>query len=899
MPASKTASKMHDMSHLDKALPHVPKITLQTTELRRHRYNTVIPGGHVWQCDSADFTNAQSRMPQLRQSTKWAKVYGWAEIHTASNTLQVPDVFPDDLLALEDVKGHQYSKRELSFEQQRAAVKPPPISPQPLTSEPDQAQNSCEGGGEDYSSPLKDDKVTMADSSECWGFVKPAITLIPRKSSEVGSGRQADIRKSLSAKKRDNMGRSSLKTITLPAGVRTKAKYQFFNRKDVVSRRRSTSLPRQLPSPHRRNGSQKDLSQRRHPSLSTRLSLHDLFQEGAFAEDCGNWLKSLEAKEGWFIPVSPPHKKDNIGASTSRIHIIEENAEDVPAPSKRRSLGVPSDGQVTASQTNLGPSSPEITALPKMMEPEAWKRRQIYATALLHPSQARAMRDAPSLRSITSTDTLAGIEFQVRNCSNRMLGAVTAKHSPSPSTASSAVRYSGPPPNIPLPALPSEADDSQSDRSKSFDDFDSLKWHDSDSSVTSLEMVRRTIKGPRADKVREQRLRDIAKLRRYSPGPTILEEPTTRKGPGDTTGSERPIFVNDILRELDRFPTVPDSRPTSTGSASARSSPVRRQSPSASVSCQQGSQLRASASQALKSQRQVLSQSNIFVVVDSDPLTARFRASAMSPICSIAGSAPPRSARSSKLKTVVTHQSGAVACPESPTINHDPNALPILGRPNLAPPLQRNALESSGSDIKHPRSSSEDTSPRKPAVASPKKRVARTKKRRRWNSEDIDLIKVLQRDLEDYYNTIREQAEKIKWQANQIQMMSRVFAPMNRARGGKAMPSLQESPDLPPMTGEITALPPLLRNSWAGSKDWRQRDLGARSPLSVIEEQSLNGQLRGDAYDSDPGKASVRSMVATGQELPSLPREIEANSFGKKLTAQREGKVTDSRYYRL
>ena len=97
---------------------------------------------------------------------------------------------------------------------------------------------------------------------------------------------------------------------------------------------------------------------------------------------------------------------------------------------------------------------------------------------------------------------------------------------------------------------------------------------------------------------------------------------------------------------------------------------------------------------------------------------------------------------------------------------------------NKRPIRSANRNLSSSSDDSHPLLATS-------ASNSSKHTLTRAKKRRRWNSNDIGHVKTLEQALEYYRSTITKQEERLRDQADQIQMMIRVIAPMNRARGVK------------------------------------------------------------------------------------------------------------------
>ncbi|KIW20663.1 hypothetical protein PV08_01240 [Exophiala spinifera] len=326
----------------------------------------------------------------------------------------------------------------------------------------------------------------------------------------------------------------------------------------------------------------------------------------------------------------------------------------------------------------------------------------------------------------------------------------------------------------------------------------------------SSQSYRRSICSARADKVKEKRLRDIATSK---PSLSSPNRPTSSNSTGHQdvnttttpppTSWDRPITFKGQVQvdQLDQFPAVPSSRRGS--SVASVQSPTRVRGPSFnSLTSPFRQSLQKNTS---TRQGQVLGQSNIFVVVDSDPVTARFRAGAMSPSPSIGSSnasgrpiSPVRNkqykAGPSSLREVTTHRG-----PNGPKPNTASVRVARVESPtHLAPPHRKSKRHSRQNSVQTSSSSDESTTPsinRNVRAKSPQNRPSRRPtKRRRWNSFDISLVKTLHENLEDYYGTILKQEERIRWQADQLRMMVRVIAPMNRARGVKGS-YLEDIPD--------------------------------------------------------------------------------------------------------
>ncbi|KAL2421931.1 hypothetical protein ABEF95_002330 [Exophiala dermatitidis] len=481
-----------------------------------------------------------------------------------------------------------------------------------------------------------------------------------------------------------------------------------------------------------------------------------------------------------------------------------------------------------------------------------WLQRAPSATSTVdHPIH--------SPKSVMSTDTLTKIEAQIRSISRFASQRDARKMSISRSDS----RSGGPvgiPPERPLPALPAEANvekapgqgsaAAESRRGSKEESamhtpaspsrptsrlaqdlprsrqppsllpsvalsaeatpISSLKREDSGRSSTSSSRTfnRHTISGPRADRVKEKRMRDLANSRSNSPksdcgaGSSGRHESSPRRGVNDVVGPA-PAGQQSV-DQLDQFPAVPSSRPTSfSNNASSPTRHDRRQSTFSQTSSVR--QLSSSKSRRGSCAPQKLSQSNIFVVVDSDPVTARFRAGAMSPTPSIGGGrmrggspakTPGHVRTGSNLRQVTTNepdQQSPIRSVKQKTslqsLKGEDDSTSARSSPVKPRKTRRAARNSSG------QWSSSSDEYHQQELRSPKKTLSRAHKRRRWNSGDIGLIKTLHQDLEEYYETMLKQEERIRWQAQQIQMMMRVFAPINRARGIKTFSPYVEIDD--------------------------------------------------------------------------------------------------------
>ncbi|KAI1623180.1 hypothetical protein EDD37DRAFT_460682 [Exophiala viscosa] len=403
---------------------------------------------------------------------------------------------------------------------------------------------------------------------------------------------------------------------------------------------------------------------------------------------------------------------------------------------------------------------------------------------------------------------------------------------------------------------------------------------------SSRSFNRHSISGVRADKVKEKRLRDLAsskgpaadrpsssdsaesaRARQDSSDSGQLQNttpPTSFSFGGPTPGDER-----HNLDQLDQFPAVPISR------AGSVSGPThsRGQSYSSIGHARQWSKESNTYARQAKP-RQVLGQSNIFVVVDSDPVTARFRAGAMSPSPSIGRGAEGRSGSPfkaanhsrvpSNLREVTVNQG-------SPLRGHKRNNSIQAEKSDTSAaragtPPRRPKRHARSNSIQASSSSDESTSraSRSGVPKSPHRHSHRSKKRRRWNSGDITLIKTLHNNLEDYYGTILKQEERIRWQADQLRMMIRVIAPMNRARGIKASAYNDGEADTDTGDEDDFVSQQYARRLSSGVRSRRQQKPRSISPQNKVSKDRLNrpAQRRYPSAGNNSTTSATASMSA-------------------------------------
>ncbi|KIW51736.1 hypothetical protein PV05_10422 [Exophiala xenobiotica] len=413
---------------------------------------------------------------------------------------------------------------------------------------------------------------------------------------------------------------------------------------------------------------------------------------------------------------------------------------------------------------------------------------------------------------------------------------------------------------------------------------------DSGISTKSSRNLRHSISSARADKVKEKRMRDLATSRNQSPKsdrPTSSEsvhhssDSAHHQTTTPPTSFDRPTpgEAQDGIDQLDQFPAVPASRPSS----SLANVPVVSHSRGQSYNSLTSPVRRLSRKGATGKPVQVLGQSNIFVVVDSDPVTARFRAGAMSPTPSIGGNAggrpcsplKPREKRGpSSLREVATQ-------PVSPARSHKYNSS-----------IQGEQFEASAEPVSSPRkvkrharhqslqqsSSSDESTPASGPRKSPHRASRRPIKRRRWNSGDISLIKTLHENLEDYYGTIMKQEERIRWQANQIRMMIRVIAPMNRARGIKG-PHLDDVVETSPGEDDEYISQQYARSLTSGLRPRRQqRQPSSGSPMGRVSKERVTKPGQGHRrYNSGGNNSTASGSGAMSPRSTNKPSADDAS----------------------
>lgn len=406
----------------------------------------------------------------------------------------------------------------------------------------------------------------------------------------------------------------------------------------------------------------------------------------------------------------------------------------------------------------------------------------------------------------------------------------------------------------------------------------SLKSDSSSSSTRSY--ARRSISGPRAEKVKEKRLRDLASSRSDTSETQSSKQPVSEQQQTSPEHLQNPNVAHALepqpsIDQLDQFPGVPESRPASLISPGLSRGNSRAQHHHAKHSVHQR-QLSKSSSNYFPAgrPRQLLSQSNIFIVVDSDPVTTRFRAGAMSPAPSI-GSIHSCSGSPHRQKKHVRRPSNLK---ETTTIQGSPskNLMNRVSLYSLKSQVSASGRSSQAGVKKNKRpirsihrdlstSSDESHDLIAPSVSnSSKHNVNRGKKRRRWNSNDIGHVKTLEEALDYYRSTIMMQEERLRDQADQIQMMIRVIAPMNRARGVKVPSGL---PVLMDYSTTEESRQPSRRNTnrrSSGVKGTKASQISLGSPVDKMAHlRSKGSHKRSDSTDGNSSASASASANNT------------------------------------
>ena len=282
--------------------------------------------------------------------------------------------------------------------------------------------------------------------------------------------------------------------------------------------------------------------------------------------------------------------------------------------------------------------------------------------------------------------------------------------------------------------------------------------------------IRHDISRFRSDRVNDVRKRvkaDVDRERRISEEdvtkPDVqrkpLEHPTPPLPPLPTAA----LNPQPSIDQLDKFPPVPTSRLASRTSGRSRSRSHARQNSRSSTGYQR------------PRVKQALGKSNIKVLVDSDPVSNNFRCGTASPTPSttLSSRAP------SPAKEMIAEK-----------LNRPLDIRNTEIKPANSVKSSTRSLKSNSSAARTPRifafdntslsqiDSEDDTRSLISTAASYK--TNKRKIRRRWNSKDIADVHMLSQDLESCYNTIMKQEKELRKQREEIQFISRVYAPLIR-----------------------------------------------------------------------------------------------------------------------
>lgn len=906
-----TSMQSHS-SRADKALPELPlsKFSIESRRPRTAATEDSCPSPtiHVYPGPRSAVSSPRNlRVPQFRQSRRWAKRYEPAYSSPLPPTPPEKQIFqqPPSAAGLDE---RTLTMREESFEQQRAELKPIPF----VLSSIDEAERPTPENVTEInlSKPSQCQPATI----QCWRTVKATI-FISSTPSDFHSRRQGS-RRTAPPRKRERRGRRGHERVALPRfakiGSRLMQKRPIPPPKDPFPQP-ITALPDVYGDFWQQTD--QETSNPRPRSTSPVPSLHDPEKDSRFSRECMDVLNSLDFNRDWLAP--PSHSSRQISPSTSQRALQDLRVDDsdpisihaalaaVPAPlSADPTLPIP---DITVSTSSTPQANHRRPQLPQRISSK--QESLSLATKLFSPIRNDA--DSPSNRygrpisplrskaleqsvrrslappnagnpfngprSVTSTDTLAKIEADVK------LNVVPPAGGPENPRLShiSLDSKSGPPsipPERPLPALPS---DSASDiQRRSIDSSTGATRHlvdpterlsmstirivssipeqqpthqpsemeksrtvnarpsdgkthglsrklsadlmslDSSSSRKSRDSLRSSrsftkhnISGPRAEKVKEMRRRDLRLSTSDSDTQNTFKNTTAKHSHehGHQTNvatQPKALDTRPSVDELDQFPPVPEPR-AETGIGGRTGS--RRHHRDHSQPSQVGHRHQTSKSSTLYHPRQTrprqfLSQSNIFVVVDSDPVTARFRAGAMSPAPSIGGppsrsASPYQSIKHSRRLSNLRETSASQGSPlKALTKATSVQSLQQMRSPGSArsnsvtsKPAKRHARATS----RNLSSSSDESQLLLIATSSnsPQKSANKPRKRRRWNSNDLVDVGTLKQTVEELFVVVIKQEEKIRWQADQIQMMIRVMTPISRVRGLRVPGTLEDIAD--------------------------------------------------------------------------------------------------------
>src|ERR1700742_364270 len=226
------------IGYLDKRLPSLPNAAIEIDE----GCSRPIPRGLVVQCDPARATlNPRERIPQFRQSRRWARIHAWAQQPPSPPHLLHPKgSVMDGNSTIEDVTNQQLSKREIFFGQQRALPRHAIVKSQLSVAESKRPLNnrSISGG----SSNSRHDSSSRISTAERWRFAKPIGIRLPRPSTSGWRHRRSKSRKATPVRRPESASRPSSALSPFPNGMRTVDNDQLVKRNSTMSTE-ATSIP--------------------------------------------------------------------------------------------------------------------------------------------------------------------------------------------------------------------------------------------------------------------------------------------------------------------------------------------------------------------------------------------------------------------------------------------------------------------------------------------------------------------------------------------------------------------------------------------------------------------------------------------------------------------------------
>ena len=771
----------------------------------------------------------------------------------------------------EEVESHRLSKRDISFDQQRALLRQDSLEIRTTISGLERASFNKE-------SNLDSTRCSLGriNTTKFWRSVKPTRIRLPCASTEGLSLGTSQSRKVTPSRRGESASCISKAVVKLPVGVCAKNAYRVDKRNSTSSRTAVLSVIQDTtgPNPERQKSHWDGNWERRERTTSLVISLHDPLKDRTFTEECRDMLKGLESEKHLLnigvtsTPVNRPRKTSNSADAKISNQLSFEDRYTYPQPSLEALGDMARSDSPSPSifptqipfATSLDTTSGGIAKVTQLTEisrasdgatiaDEAMLRADVphpaNVTSALHPVPSRTVVRLPSASSVMSTDTLSGIEAQIHTKSRVEIISKTQVQPVESAIISPKKMNSGSPPNTPLPAVPLEAGNTQSETKGSAVDAKTVSLQRRESAATAVDFVRYTLREPRATDVRERRIRDLAKLRSLSPAFDMRKDDKTSHTQILVPDPISYTPVNEIWDELDLFPAAPKCRPSHMGRTLVSSNHRGQLSPGKDHVRQLQWVPPRSMVHLPQARSEILARSNIFIVVDTDLETTDFGAGVTSPTPSV-GSKPHR--QSPAFISKYTHPEEYITNQEDRLCVTEPAAIlrnlkqtqtlsPERSVPHSYDSQRRPATDNSS---RHSTSSDEQLT-KSSSVILPPTAPGKMKRPRKWNSSDTKVENLLQQDLEDIFAITRQQQKKIKWQTLQIQILSQAFTPESRSQGVRPLALPQGSSKLPQMEVEFQSAQYSNKTSWFRLKDCRQK-CNVRSSLNTVEEQALNGQ---------------------------------------------------------